>query len=170
MPYFSRLTDIVTCNLTAILEEADDPVVALDEIVREMDQGLAASRRSVQTATASVESITRDIERQQTDAEHWQAEAKASLQAGNESAAKQALVRRKETLALIDGLRQSHNAAVATLEQLTTTYHALHARIADARRRQAELTGQPAPPTPTPEGTDESIDAELEALRSELGT
>ena len=170
MPYFSRLTDIVTCNLTAILEGADDPVVALDEIVREMDQGLAASRRSVTTATGIVESIAADIQRQQADAAHWQAEAKASLQAGDETAAKQALVRRKETLALIEGLEQSHTAAVATLDQLTTTYHALHARIADARRRQAELTGQPADATPPLEGVDESIDAELEALRSELGS
>ena len=168
MPYFSRLTDIVTCNLTAILEGADDPAAALDEIVREMDQGLVASRRSVKTATANVEAIERDIERQQTDLTHWQAEAKRSLQGGDEAAAKSALMRKKETQSLIDGLQQSLAAAHATRDQLTTTYRALHARMADARRRQAELSGEAATPLAAPDELASEIDAELEALRAEL--
>ena len=37
MPYFSRLTDIVTCNLTEILITAENPAVTLREILYEME-------------------------------------------------------------------------------------------------------------------------------------
>ena len=50
MTYFSRLTDIVTCNLTRLLAEADDTVAALQEIIAEMEAGMAGARRSMQTA------------------------------------------------------------------------------------------------------------------------
>ena len=52
MPYFSRLTDIVTCSLTEIMESADDPAATLKEVIDEMAEGLAAARR---TATHSSE-------------------------------------------------------------------------------------------------------------------
>ena len=33
MPHFSRLTDIVTCSLTEILESSEDPAATLREVV-----------------------------------------------------------------------------------------------------------------------------------------
>lgn len=168
MPYFSRLTDIVTCDLTALLEDADDPAATLEEILQEMDQGLEASKRSVRTARESVERIERDISRHQADAEHWQQEARTALQAEDEATARAALRRKKEADSLVQGLRQSLDSAIATREQLTTTYHALSARRSDAQRRQAELGGtQPAPVATTDDLSDE-IDAELAALKQSL--
>ena len=35
MPYFSRLTDIVTCSLTEILDSSDDPQTTLKEVLEE---------------------------------------------------------------------------------------------------------------------------------------
>ena len=168
MPYFSRLTDIVTCNLSAILQEADDPAAVLDEILREMDQGLVASQRSVRTATDNLRKINDDIDRQRAEVEHWSAEAKQRLQAGDEAAARSALLRKNEAASLIGGLDQSRVAAEATLQQLTTTYHAIHARLSDARRRQAELTGDQIAAVDPPSDLAGDIDAELEALRAEL--
>lgn len=169
MPYFSRLTDIVTCDLTAILDAADDPSAALDEILREMDQGLEAAKRSVRTARLSVEQIERDIARQQREVEHWIAEAKRSLQADDEPAARTALLRKKEAESLIEGLNQSLAAAVATREQLVTTYHALHARMSDAKRKHAEISGeQTEQSAPADDKIASEIDAELAAMRSAM--
>ena len=44
MSYFSRLTDIVTCNLTEILARETDPLAAVGEIIAEMQEGLAGRR------------------------------------------------------------------------------------------------------------------------------
>ena len=38
MPHFSRLTDIITCNLTVILNESSDPAITLREIIDENER------------------------------------------------------------------------------------------------------------------------------------
>ena len=53
MSYFSRLTDIVTCNIGDMLRREDDPKGAIRRIIEEMEEGLGGARRSVATATAS---------------------------------------------------------------------------------------------------------------------
>ena len=63
MTYFSRLTDIVTCNLTKLLAEADDPAAALQEIIAEMDAGMAGARRSMQTAQGNEDRIRGEVEK-----------------------------------------------------------------------------------------------------------
>ena len=169
MPYFSRLTDIVTCDLTAILDAADNPGAALEEIVREMDQGLAAAKRSVRTAKLNVEQIERDIQREQNEVAHWIEEAKRCLASNDDAGARAALLRKKEAESLIEGLNQSLAAAVATREQLNTTFHALHARMSDAKRKQAELSGEEFNPSQPPDDeTASEIDAELAAMRSAM--
>lgn len=57
MSYFSRLSDIVTCNLSALLVDSDDPVATLTEIINEMQQGISGARRSVSTARDNVARI-----------------------------------------------------------------------------------------------------------------
>ena len=46
MSYFSRLTDIVTCNLSEILAKESDPATALKRIVAEMEEGLLTKRNT----------------------------------------------------------------------------------------------------------------------------
>ena len=61
MAFFSRLTDIVTCNLNEIIARADDPLAALDDVIREMEEGLAGARRSVATAQANSDRIEQEL-------------------------------------------------------------------------------------------------------------
>jgi phage shock protein A len=87
MSYFSRLTDIVTCNLTALLAEADDPQAALSQIIREMDEGLSGARRSVSAATASEQRLLGEINEHRKQSADWAAEARRHVAAGSDDAA-----------------------------------------------------------------------------------
>jgi phage shock protein A len=180
MSYFSRLTDIVTCNLSEILAREADQRSALTQIVAEMNEGLSGARRSVQTAAAAEERLLADIAEQRRQIDHWMNAAKEHLQTGREDQARLALLRKQEVADLIAGLEQQHQAAVATREHLTTTLHALEARLADALRRQRELD-QPAaraaafspPEAAVTVSVDQTraqrVEAELESLKRELG-
>jgi hypothetical protein len=53
MPYFSRLTDIITCRISDLLATAPDPRQALSEILTEMREGLSACDRNLQTYASS---------------------------------------------------------------------------------------------------------------------
>ena len=177
MPYFSRLTDIVTCSLTDLLAQSADPASALAEIVSEMEEGQAGARRSVATAAANVARLEAESEQQRRQIDFWQTQAKTELTAGDEHAARHSLIRRQEAEDVVAGLEQELTAARGTHEHLKTTLRALEARLADARRKRVELTGgDPPPDSPTPAAPPahepdrgRSVEDELEALRREIG-
>lgn len=141
MPHFSRLTDIVTCNLTELLKQASDPRATLDEVIREMEEGLAGAQRSVQTARRNEERLQAEYNEAQGESERWQAEAMKALKSGDENAARMALYRKKEAHDLSAGLAQQVRVAHSTWEDLMTTYRALEARLAEAQRKYTELGG-----------------------------
>lgn len=183
MSYFSRLTDIVTCNLTLLLNEAPDPRAAIAEIITEMEEGLAGAQRSVSTATNSEQRLRRDIDEHRQSVASWTNKAREQLAAGSELDARQSLMRKREIEDLIAGLEQQHKAAIATRQHLATMQRALEARLAEALRRREDLgiVTETAPNSasgrfsipPKALNSDErlnQVDAELEALKRELGT
>lgn len=181
MSFFSRLTDIVTCNLTHLLAQAENPQAAIAEIIFEMREGLSGAQRSVNTASASEERLRLEIESHRVQIDMWTSKAKEQLLAGDEADARQSLLRKREVEDLIAGLSQQHKAATATREHLATMQRALEARLAEAMRRQETLGGKiHEVPSNVPsyltaphqhaEGRHREVDAELEALKRELGT
>lgn len=178
MSYFSRLTDIVSCNLSRLLAEADDPQAAIAEIVQEMQEGLTGARRSVATASSAEQRLQREIDEHAAQVAAWADKARERLRGGSEDGARQCLLRKREVEDLLAGLEQQHRAAIGTREHLATIQRALDARLAEALRRQAEMGVAAAPPAPDAHlsipahaGDERSnqIDAELQALKQELG-
>ena len=177
MPYFSRLTDIVTCSLSDLLAEAEDPGRALSEIIAEMEQGSAGAARAVATAAGTVARLDGELAARRGEIDRWDASAKEELKAGHEERAKAALIRRREARDMVAALEQELEAARGTHAHLRTTARALDARLADARRKRAalesggdlDLVDAPAPADlPATATAGESVDDELEALRKEL--
>ncbi len=179
MSYFSRLTDIVTCNLSEILANESDPEAALRQIIYEMEEGRAGANRSVNTAVASQQRLSKELQEHSAQVELWMSKAKDELGAGSEPGARLALARKREVEDLIAGLQQQHKAAVATREHLTTVLRALKARLAEARRRLQQLgSGQISEETAAADSAEHSdaqpgsdsgnaraIEIELEALK-----
>ncbi|MEW4526611.1 MAG: PspA/IM30 family protein [Maioricimonas sp. JB045] len=180
MSYFSRLSDIVTCNLSALLVDSDDPVATLTEIINEMQQGISGARRSVSTARDNVARIESEISEQRRTIDDWMDQARAALSDGDEETARRHLLRKREVEDLIAGLEQQLSAATATRNHLQTMLSALEARLHDARRRLTALeAGQSAIDAVSGDGSaavgdvgDDSrlrdVEAELDALRREL--
>jgi phage shock protein A len=184
MTYFSRLTDIVTCNLTELLAEATDPGATLEEIIAEMRRGVSGAQRSVKTAAANEERIRMEMQEHAGQVQYWAQQARSELEHSHENEARHALRRKREVEDLIAGLRREHDSARETLDNLSTTLHALEARLADAIRRRAALTGDEhaasdadaeceanhaAEPAAINQLREDEIEAELAALKREIG-
>ena len=173
MPYFSRLTEIVTCNLTALLDGAEDRHATLEEIIKEIQEGITGAKRSVRTAESNVTRIECEISEQLIQSGEWITKARDFLAKDREDLARNALSRKKEIENLIAGLEQQLSAAVSTRNHLKTTLHALEARLADAQRRR---TTTPVDQSALPYREEtiliathtESVEAELAALRREV--
>ncbi|MEZ6063122.1 MAG: PspA/IM30 family protein [Planctomycetaceae bacterium] len=180
MPHFSRLTDIITCSLTQILSESSDPVATLREVIDEMEEGLAGARRTARTAAANRDRLRREIDEHSAQVTSWHEKARTALAASDESGARDALTRKVEVEDLVDGLRPELDAAESTRQHMLRIQKALEARHAEALRRLTELTGEEEPVRLESETAVHSaalalreksseVEAELEALRKELG-
>jgi phage shock protein A len=182
MSYFSRLTDIVTCNLSDILTRESEPREAIARIVGEMEEGLTGARRSVAAASGSVERLEKEISEHRRQIDLWTRKAKDELSAGNEHGARLALLRKSEVADVIGGLEQQLKAAVSTRDHLATTLRALEARLAEARRKQQLLeSGQSLAETDVPvhadsreevsldESRKRQVERELDELKRSLG-
>ncbi|HWL09031.1 MAG TPA: PspA/IM30 family protein [Planctomicrobium sp.] len=182
MAYFSRLTDIITCNLTAILNRCENAEKALEQILSEMREGVAGAERCVRTALTNVSRLEEEIETHRLQVNSWISRAQDHLQKGEETAARECLRRKLEIEDLIAGLEQQLQAAIGTRDHLQTMMNALQARVAEAYRRLKELRGEFAASVSATaashKGTGSSeeganthsdrVDAELEELRKQL--
>ena len=181
MTYFSRLTDIVTCNLSDILAQESDPRDALRTIISEMEEGLAGAQRSVKASQNSRQRIQDEIAEHSDRIQVWQQKARDYLAAGDEEQARLALLRKGEIEDVVAGLQQQREAAEATFDHLSTTHRALEARLAEARRKLERIDAgavlDVTEDTDSPEAAAlgdldtqraRKIEDELEALRQEL--
>lgn len=189
MTYFSRLSDIVTCQLSELLNGSDNPLAAIQQIASEMEQGLSGAKRSVNAAQLAEDRIRAELEESRSQVALWMARARAELEQGEEDLARRALLRKRELEDLLAGLQQQHAAAVATREQLTTTLRAIEARMSEVRRKEQDLSQNRAsgaelraaaagnaetalaraPASPLDKSRAAQVEADLEALRRELG-
>lgn len=168
MSYFSRLTDIVTCNLSEILKSADDPLTAIAQVISEMEEGLSGCERCVSRAERAASDLRGELDEYASQVSGWMDKAKSALAKGDEDAAREALLRKKEVEDLLAGLEREHRAAVATHDSLKTTLRALEARISEARRRAREMeSGEEASPD-TGDVEISSVESSIEASRSDM--
>jgi phage shock protein A len=179
MPHFSRLTDIITCSLTEILETAADPRRTLAEIIDEMNEGLSACRRNVRASSTNSDRLQREIADYESQVKEWKDRARQSLAHDDEDAARDALRRKVEVENLVAGLRPELEAAATARQNMLRIQKALDARHAEAVRRMEELTGEPLSHRLESETAEVSasaasqqraseVEAELEALKREL--
>jgi phage shock protein A len=183
MSFFSRLSDIVSCKLDDLVSEQGDPAAAMARIISEIEEGLAGAKRSVTAAAASEERLNSELAERKKQAAWWGDKARQELGQDHEDAARQALMRKRETEDLAAGIEQQLAAATSTREHLSTTMRAIEARLSEARRKQDEFqkmqtTAPSADSAPRSRGSTPSatidraraaqIEEELAALRREL--
>jgi phage shock protein A len=139
MGIFSRMTDIINSNITAILDQAEDPQKMIRLIIQEMEDTLVEVRSS--SARVLAERKTADRRRNQVldDINNWEAKAKLAISKGREDLARAALQEKQaieEELAVVEaelGATDNH------IEHLNTEIGQLQAKLIDAKAKQKTI-------------------------------
>jgi phage shock protein A len=139
MGIVSRVSDILTANLNALLDRTEDPEAMLAQVVRAMEDDLARARRAAAVAIAAERRLRRERDGHRTQADHWKGRAREALAAGREDLARRALVRKQEHDTLARSLDEQHAEAAQTGESARAALLALEARLAEARRKERTL-------------------------------
>jgi len=91
MSAFSRLRYIITANVNALLEKAEDPQKLLRALIREMEDARTEARQALAEMLAEVKVLEASHKRLQNTATTHAAEAEKQVMAENETAARHAL-------------------------------------------------------------------------------
>ena len=144
MGIFSRMSDIINSNITAMLDRAEDPAKMVRLIIQEMEDTLVEVRSSSARVLADRKEAARRLMQIRSEATRWEEKARLAITKGREDLARGAL---QEKRALDDEVALVEAELAATdehIEQLNREVSQLQQKLDDARARQKalELRGQ----------------------------
>jgi phage shock protein A len=139
MTILSRCSDIVVANINALLDRVEDPEAMITQIIRDMEDSLAAARGHAAKAIAVERWLLRELTRERAEIEQWQTKARTAVAANHDDLARQALTRKKELEMSVAELAIQHTASLEASAQARAALGTLEANLAAARRKQRSL-------------------------------
>jgi len=127
----NRISTIAKSNINAMLDAAEDPAKMLDQLTRDMRDGIAQSRTEVAKMIADEKELQANAERSQQLADEWQKKAELAMQKGSEDLAREALHRKVDF---------ANNARVYQ-DQWTAQHQAVEKAKADLHELQEKYDG-----------------------------
>lgn len=139
MGIFSRMSDIINSNLTALLDRAEDPQKMIRLIIQEMEDTLVEVRTSSARVLADRKQAARRVEQLHAEVNSWEDKARLALSRQREDLARAALQEKRaieEELALVEA---ELAATDEHIEQLNNEIAQLQQKLSDAKARQKAL-------------------------------
>lgn len=136
MSIFSRVRDLLSANINAMLDAAEDPEKMADEYLRQLNNELYEAKTSVAAAMADAMKLNTQEARYIAETDQWQGKAEAALRAGDENLAKAALGRKVQAQKLATQYTQQSDAQDEQVAQLQQTLVQLETRIAETKAKR----------------------------------
>lgn len=119
MGIFDRMGKVISSNVNALLDKAEDPKKSLDLIVEEMKEQIRAAKKELVEGVAAEKVLRKKVDELDKEAEKWEKRAELALKAEDEKLAREALVQKKRVVAERDraeALRAEQRAAVLNMK------------------------------------------------------
>jgi phage shock protein A len=94
MGILDRVSTILRANINALLDQAEDPEKALDQLIRDMADAIGQARGTVAEMIAQEKLLEADMERNASLAREWGQKAELAVSRGADDLAKEALRRK----------------------------------------------------------------------------
>lgn len=136
MSIFTRITDLLSANINALLDSAEDPERMADEYLRQLNSELYEAKTNVASAMADAHRLNMKEAQYLAETESWQNKAAAALNANNETLAKAALARKVDAQKLAEQYTKQSDAQDEQVAQLQDALVKLETRIAETRAKR----------------------------------
>lgn len=127
MGIFSRARDIISSNVNAMLDKAEDPEKLIKLIVREMEDTLIEIKASCAATMAAKRKTQRELDLLEAREAEWERRARLAIGKGRDDLAREAVIERRRyadraaalrsELTQCDGLLEQYRADIAQLEE-----------------------------------------------------
>ena len=139
MGIFTRFRDIVSANLNAMLDRAEDPEKLIRLMIREMEDTLVELKASCAGVMANSRKIQRQLKEVRSRVEHWEERAELAVNKGRDDLAREALVEKRRYAERADALDTESMECDALIEQYQDDIRQLEQKLQSAREKQRVL-------------------------------
>jgi phage shock protein A len=119
MGIFDRMGKVISSNVNALLDKAEDPKKSLDLILEEMKEQIRAAKKEMVDGIAAEKVLRKKVDEFDKEVEKWEKRAELALKADDEKLAREALVQKKRVVAERDraeALRAEQRQAVLNMK------------------------------------------------------
>jgi phage shock protein A len=139
MGVLERLSTLIRANINDMLDQAEDPEIMLNQILRDMESEINKARSQVAEMMAQEKLFRDDLDAEQRKSSHMQERAEHYVREGNDQMAREALKRKADSDANIDVLRQQLSAQSEMVGRLRSQLDTLQEKYQDAMSNRDAL-------------------------------
>jgi phage shock protein A len=136
MSILSRIGDLISANVNAMLDKAEDPEKMANEYLRQLTNELYEVRTGVAAAMADETKLEQRRIASQAEVTQWESKAEAALRAGDEELARAALSRKVQAQKLAEQYLAQERAQEEQVNALQEALVQLETRIAEVRAKK----------------------------------
>ena len=139
MGIFTRFRDIVSSNINAMLDKAEDPEKLIRLMIREMEDTLIELKASCAQVMANRKKTERQLDNARSREEDWNAKAELAVVKGRDDLAREALLEKRRLSERADALERELTESNALVEQYQGDIRQLEDKLGSAREKQRML-------------------------------
>lgn len=139
MGIFTRFRDIVSSNINAMLDKAEDPEKLVKLMIREMEDTLVEIKASCAGVMANSKKVQRELDEVQSQEGYWKERAELAVNKGRDDLAREALMEKRRYGDRVDGLKKELIECDSLVEQYQDDIRQLEDKLGTAREKQRIL-------------------------------
>jgi phage shock protein A len=139
MGIFSRLTDIVNANISALLDRAEDPEKMIKLMIQEMEDTLVEVRSTAVRTITEKKEIQRRLEQLATAEADWNDKAEFAISKGRDDLAKGALLAKRKLSETAKTLQGELKAVEEAMARHDEDLARLQSKLSEAKAKEKAL-------------------------------
>ncbi|MCR8633239.1 MULTISPECIES: PspA/IM30 family protein [Paenibacillus] len=139
MGVFSRIKDMTKASIHEVLDKVEDPIVMLNQYLRDMEEEIAQAEVTVARQIANERKVKERLEEAIRLTGQREEQAKEALKNGQEATARQALEQKLYYEAKISEYAESHEQSKLQAEGLVQQLHEMKDAFYQMRNKRSEL-------------------------------
>jgi len=139
MGVFQRIKEMTVASVHDVLDKMEDPVVMLNQYLRDMEEEIAKAEVTVAKQIASERKLKQRLAEAKRASEALAAKAEDELRAGREASARAALEEKLHCDARIDETQSLYTQSQAQAEELKAQLHEMKEQFYSMRNKRNEL-------------------------------
>ena len=139
MGIFTRFRDIISSNINAMLDRAEDPEKLIKLMIREMEDTLVEIKAACAGAMASSKKVQRQLQTIENRVNYWEEKAELAVTKGRDDLAREALVEKRRYTNRTEGLENELAEHEMLIDKYQDDIRQLEEKLKSARDKQRML-------------------------------